>query len=214
MPVLTVLLIALGYRNDAIAAFHLFRINEIYSSADGTIQFVEIRESTGSDFESFWQGQTLMSNLGSTVRTFTFPSNLPSTQTASRSVLIATPGFAAAAGVTPDFVVPAPFLFPGGGTINYAGVDTVTYGPLPTDGTSSIDRNGARATATPTNFAGQSGSLAPAPPPPAPVSQAVPSLADGVLAALAALLALLGWRELRHAAAVRRRKTSSPKRSP
>ena len=105
----------------AAAAFHLFRINEVYSSADGTVQFVELKEATGSDFESFWMGQALTSTQGATLRTFIFPGNLPSTSTASKSVLVATPAFAAAAGISPDFVVPAPFLFPGGGTINYSG---------------------------------------------------------------------------------------------
>jgi hypothetical protein len=71
----------------AAAAFHLFRINEVYSSADGTVQFVELKEATGSDFESFWMGNALTSTQGATVRTFVFPTNLPSTSTASKSVL-------------------------------------------------------------------------------------------------------------------------------
>jgi hypothetical protein len=194
---------------DAQAAFHLFRINEIYSSPDGTIQFVEIKESTGSDFESFWQGQRLRSSQGSTVRDFFFPSNLPSTQTASRSVLIATPGFAAAAGVTPDFVVPAPFLFPAGGTINYAGVDIVTYGPLPTDGVTSIDRNDVLAKATPTNFAGQSGSLVPPAPPPPSAAIGVPALDPRGILFLVILVVFAAWPFTR-AATVRRRTTNFP----
>ena len=159
----------------AAAAFHLFRINEVYSSADGTVQFVELKESTGSDLESFWGGNALTSTQGSTVRTFIFPANLPSTSTASKSVVVATPAFAAAAGITPDFVVPAPFLFPGGGTINYAGVDSGTYAALPTDGVTAIDRNGVRALATPTNFAGQTGVFAPVAPPSVPAT-GIPTL--------------------------------------
>ena len=198
-----------SYGGTANAAFHLFRINELYSSPDGMIQFIEIKESTGSDFESFWLGQRLRSTQGATVRDFTFPANLPSTQTASRSVLIATPAFAVAAGVTPDFVVPAPFLFPGGGTINYANVDIVTYGPLPIDGVTSIDRNDVRALNSPTNFAGQTGSLAPAPPPPAPVATSVPALEPLGVALLALLLALVT-----RGAIDRPRTTSSPTRFP
>jgi len=182
-----------GLVGHADAAFHLFRIQELYSSADGTVQFVELKESSGSDFENFWQGHALTSTQGATIRTFTFPADLPGTQTASRSVLVATPGFAALAGVAPDYTVPAPFLFPGGGTINYAGVDTVTYPALPTDGVTSVDRNGVRASNTPTNFAGQSGALAPpAPPPPTggPASD-VPALGTTGIALTVAFLALL-----------------------
>ncbi len=174
----------------AAAAFHLFRINEVYSSADGTVQFVELKEATGSNFESFWMGNALTSTQGATVRTFVFPTNLPSTSTASKSVLVATPAFAAAAGISPDFVVPAPFLFPGGGTINYAGVDNVTYAGLPTDGVTSIDRNGVRAPATPTNFAGQTGTFASAPPPSTPAI-GVPTLGATGLAFVAVLMALI-----------------------
>lgn len=177
------------------AAFHTFRINEVYSSPDGTIQFVEMREATGSNFEYFWAGQALTSTQGATTRTFTFPSNLASTQTANRSVLIATPGFAALAGVTPDFVVPAPFLFPGGGTLNYAGADSVTYPALPGDGVSSLDRNGTSGPNTPTNFAGQTGTLAPpAPPsPPPPVAAAsIPALGPTALALVVAIVAGFG----------------------
>jgi hypothetical protein len=181
---------------QADAAFHLFRIQELYSSPDGSVQFVELKESSGSDFENFWQGHALTSTQGATIRTFTFPANLPGTQTASRSVLVATPGFAALAGVTPDYTVPAPFLFPGGGTINYAGVDSVTYAALPTDGVTSVDRNGAPALNTPTNFAGEVGALAPLAPPSTPAN-GVPALgAMGLVLAivLVVLIASFAWR--------------------
>ena len=198
--------------STAQASFHLFRIHEIYSSPDGAVQFVEITESTGSNFESFWLGQTLTSTQGATTRTFTFPANLSSTNTANRSVIVATPAFAAAAGITPDFIVPAPFLFPGGGTIDYAGVDSVTYAALPTDGVSSIDQNGVQAANSPTNFAGQTGAIA-APPPPAPApAVAIPALGPLGLAFVAVLLAALG--ALRRATAGRRRTPSSPKPFP
>ena len=59
-----VALAGLSFATPAGAAFHLFRIHEIYSSADGMVQFVELRESAGADFESFWAGQTLTSTQG------------------------------------------------------------------------------------------------------------------------------------------------------
>jgi len=78
------------------ASFHLFRIDQIYSNADGSVQYVVMRESTGSNGENFWAGlQFRTTNAAGVIKTFTVPSNLPSSSTASRSVLLATAGFAA-----------------------------------------------------------------------------------------------------------------------
>src|SRR5215468_7343864 len=38
----------------ASAAFHLFQIEQIFSNADGTVQFVVLHEFTGSNGENFW----------------------------------------------------------------------------------------------------------------------------------------------------------------
>src|SRR2546425_2689000 len=85
------------------AAFHLFRIAEVYSNADGSVQYVVIREATGSNGENFWAGlQIRTTNAAGVIKTFTVPSNLPSSSTASRSVLIATAGFASLGLATPD----------------------------------------------------------------------------------------------------------------
>ena len=200
------------------ASFHTFQIAEVFSSPDGSIQFVELHEAFGSDFEQFLSGHALTSTQGATTRKYTFPNDLPSSSTANKRVLIATPGFAAVAGVTPDYTVPAPFLFPGGGTLDYAGVDQVTYAALPTDGRSSVDRNGVVAVATPTNFAGQTGALAP-PPPPATPAAGVPATTPLTAALLIVLLAALGAATLRQvplrrAADDRRRKPSSPRPFP
>jgi hypothetical protein len=187
-------LAALAWCASAQASFHTFQIDELYSSPDGSVQFVELHEAAGFAGENFLSGHALTSTQGATTRSFVFPSDLPSSDTAGRRVLIATPAFAAAAGVTPDYVMPAPFLFPdGGATINYAGVDAVTYSALPADGRSSIDRTGAVAAATPTNFAGQTGVLAPPPPPPPPPSpQASAVPATTRWAELVLLVALAG----------------------
>jgi serralysin len=139
-------------------SFHLYRINELYSNADGSIQFIELKVG---DFagESFWQGQSISDTQGGTTHTFTFPTNLPSTATNNTSVLIATQGFANLGIATPDFIVPSGFLFTNGGTLDYANVDAITDGLLPTDGTHSNDRNGASQTNSPTDFAGQTGTV-------------------------------------------------------
>ena len=143
------------------AAFHLFRIDQVYSNSNGEIQYVVMRESTGSDFENFWMGQRLeTTNAVGIKKQISFPSNLPSSGTASRSVLIATPGFAALGFVTPDFTIPARFIPTEGGKLDYAsGTDEITLPALPTDGATAIGRTGAPIPGAPKNFAGATGAM-------------------------------------------------------
>ena len=143
----------------AVASFHLFRIEQLYSNADGTVQFVVMREGSGANGEHLWAGNTLTSTGGGTTRSYRFPSNLPSSNTRNRRVLIATVGFATLGLVEPDYIVPNGFLATPAGTLDFAGVDRVTYSSMPTDGTSAIDRNGVAVANLATNFAGQSASV-------------------------------------------------------
>jgi len=156
---------------SANAAFHLFRIDQVYSNADSTIQYVVLRESTGSNGENFWAGHKLeTTSTGGAQQQFTFPTGLPSSATASRRVLVATAGFAALGLVAPDYVVPNGFIPRGGGKVDYAsGTDEVTFTALPSDGATAVNRNGQPVAATPTNFAGATTTLtASAPPPTSP----------------------------------------------
>ena len=144
---------------QAQAAFHLYRIEQLYTNADGTVQFVVLGETTGADGENQWAGRTLRATDAAGQRTYTFPTNLPSARTGFTKVLVATAGFAALGIVAPDYMMPAGFLPIAGGTLNYAGVDQITFGPLPTDGANSLSRGGAAIPNVATNFAGQSGSV-------------------------------------------------------
>ncbi len=156
------------------AAFHLWRIDQVYSNADGSVQYVVMHESSGSDFESFWRGNFLQTtSAAGTVQRFQFQSDLPSTNTASRMVLIATSGFAALNLVTPDYTVPNGFIPTGGGTLDYAsGTDRIALPVLPSDGVTAIDRNGHDVAAVPANFAGAAAALNMPP----PVGGAAPDL--------------------------------------
>ncbi|MEP7328766.1 MAG: hypothetical protein ABI777_06105 [Betaproteobacteria bacterium] len=130
----------------ALATFHTFRIDQVYSNADGTIQFVLLHESSGLNGQNLWVGQSLSATHAGRTKTVTFPSNLPSSATANRYVLVATQGYldASNAGiggfgaVFPDYVLPNQFLPTDGGTINFAGVDSITYTSLPTDGDQAL----------------------------------------------------------------------------
>ena len=142
------------------AAFHLYKLEQLYTNADGSVQFVVL--TTSSNGENLWNGQSLRATpVGGSQRTFFFDHDLPSRSTANRKVLVATPGFAALGIVTPDFVMPANFLPIGAGTVNYAGVNQITYSSLPTDGTNALFSTGAVGPNVATNFFGATGSVVP-----------------------------------------------------
>ena len=63
-------------------SFHLWDIDEVFSSPDGTIQFIELKNA--SNFEAFLSGKSFTT----TANTFTFPSNLPSQFTANTTFLL------------------------------------------------------------------------------------------------------------------------------
>jgi hypothetical protein len=156
LAVLATLLFTAGAL-PARAAFHTFKIDQVYSNSDGTVQYVVMRESTGTTGEYFWAGNTLEStNAAGVKKQFRFPVNLPvSPSTASRSVLIATAAVAAL-GITPDYTIPDRFVPTDGGKLEYAPPTTgeeITLPALPTDGATAIDRNGTHVTPAPKNFA-------------------------------------------------------------
>ena len=142
------------------AACHLFMIDQVYSNGDGTVQYVVMRETTGSNGENFWAGSSLQTTGAAGAKQFPFPSDLPSSATASRSVLIGTTGFAALGVVAPDYTMPNGFIPTGGGTLRYTcRPDQIPLPALPTDGATAIDREGAHVAATPKNFAGATATL-------------------------------------------------------
>jgi hypothetical protein len=143
------------------AAFHLYRFDQIYSNSDGSVQYIVIRESGGTNNEIQMNGKLLVTTNKAGVRKqFSFPANLPNIPTANRSVLIATPGFAALGIVTPDYEIPARFIPTDGGTLDYQnGTDNITLAALPTDGAMSVDRNGEPMVGNPRNFANETGTM-------------------------------------------------------
>ncbi len=148
--------VLIGISGQAQAAFHLWKINEVYSNASGTIQFVEF--ATQSANEQFINGHSVTSTNGPSTNTFTFTSNLQGT-TANKKFLIATSGFQALGVVVPDFVIPDGFLFTQDGSVNFANVDILSYSSLPTGGVLSLNRDMSTGINSPTNFAGNTGSI-------------------------------------------------------
>jgi len=139
-----------------------FSIDQVYSNADGNVQFVVVVDSGRNDCdagENLWAGLTLASTGPGPQRTFVFPANLPTCKTSGRHILIATEGFAALGLVAPDYVISNRFLQMPSGTLAFANVSGLTYTALPNDGVTAIDGAGKPIPNVATNLAGASASV-------------------------------------------------------
>ena len=141
------------------AGGHTWRISEVFSNADGSIQYVEAGEAFGGDGEVNTNGRMITS----TANSFTITANV-SPPTGFRKLLFATPGFAALEGApTPDYIIPAgsvPFFSVAGDTVRYVPYDTTfsfSAEALPIDGVHSLNRDGSVGCNTPENYAGEVG---------------------------------------------------------
>lgn len=163
-----VALLALSlFNSSALAGSHLWRFNEIFSNADGTIQFVELKESMGANNETFIGNKDITS--AATGHSFIFPSNLPcSNCTANKHLLLATQSFADLPGApTPDFIIPEgilPLFATDSDTLTYwtYTLATWSYEGVPTDGINSLNHGESSDTIavnSPTNFNDESGSV-------------------------------------------------------
>src|SRR5688572_19104284 len=105
----TGMLLTVSSRSEA--AFHAWEIKEVYSNADGRVQFIELFTAIGS--QTVLANHTITATSDGVTRTFQFPSNIVG-NTANQHLLIATPGFASIPGApVPDFILPCgPFFDP------------------------------------------------------------------------------------------------------
>jgi hypothetical protein len=152
-----------GASGPLLAASHLWVINELYSNADGTIQFIEMYNCC-ADNETGLNGRYVISHA--TNHQYDFTQNLPPNSTTDKYILLATQGFADLPGApTPDHVIIDGFFDIAADNVQwwtYTFPDSklvFTAGQMPTDGLHSLNQNGSGggvvAIATPTNFAGQ-----------------------------------------------------------
>jgi hypothetical protein len=144
----------------ASAKSHLWKFTEVFSNADGSVQFIEMFV-----FDPAGTAETQLKNfpLSSNANVFVFPNNLPNENTFQRWILIATPAFAALPGVpVPDYIIPASFFDPAGDELRYRtmlDILPLAPGALPVDGIHSLMRDGTTEINSPTNFAGVEGSI-------------------------------------------------------
>jgi len=156
--------VVLGGIAPALCGVHLWRVKEAFSNADGSIQFIEIATCCGSTGEIFTSGQA----VSSTSHSFPIPAN-QSGSTLNKHLLLATDSFRMLPGApTPDYIIDPHFFATTGDTISFSVYDTMVFGAgvLPTDGTRSLNKDPNDATDTtvsavnsPTNYAGQTGSV-------------------------------------------------------
>jgi hypothetical protein len=170
---LQVFLVILSLSGNAQASFHLWQITQLYSNADGTVQYIELQALASG--QQFLTGHGVTSTQGSSTHTYTFTQPLPGDTavttggggyygggmvTSYMTLLIGTQGFAALNVVTPDYIVPNGFLFSTNGTVTWGeGADAFSYASLPTDGRFALNRDGSMTTNAPMNFNGQMGTI-------------------------------------------------------
>ena len=166
---------SLAGAGTARAASHQWRFHELFSNADGTIQFIEMQECCGFTQEINLQSKWILARHAN--HQYNFRSNLVG-NTANKHLLLATSGFAAIVGApTPDIIIPSGFLPTGGDTLDYwlyGDTTTRVYGPLPLDGVTALQvggpgPDGIPGTAddvpnttdvnSPTNYAGATGTI-------------------------------------------------------
>lgn len=148
------LFLLMGFAASVQASFHLWAINEIYSNTDGSVQFIELRALAGS--QQFLAGHRI---TGAPGKSFTFPTDLPG-DSANKTFLIGTQGFAALNIVAPDYTVANGFLATGSGTVDFGpGVDILSYSSLASTNGMSLNAMLDPAVNSPKNFAGVTGSV-------------------------------------------------------
>jgi hypothetical protein len=150
------------------ATFHLWQIDEVYSNASGTVQFVELTTTAGG--QNFLTEASPGFSESAFGHSFNFPADLVG-NTANQHFLIATPGYIALSGVPPaDFSFGInDFFSTTADTLNYANVNSLTFtaGQLPIDGVMSLNRifnpptptTFTTAVNSPADFAGTTGSI-------------------------------------------------------
>ena len=142
-----------------ISAQSTFQITQLFSNIDGSLQFVELTETAGMNGQHRFAGLTLTSTHNGVVKQYTFPHDLPTDQTAHLSIVVAASDYLKLpvgninsnynCCYSPDFAtLPIRFLATDGGTVDFAGIDRVTYAGLPVGGRSAIGRGGNIQAAT------------------------------------------------------------------
>ncbi len=163
VPLAALLLLALA--GSAHANSHLWRFNEFYSSPDRSIQFIEMLEFAGSYNEVNIANHWFATNTYNLDHLDLLGSNLEF-GTANKKFLVGTESYAALPGVpAPDYVLPDGFMDPNGDTVHWWTYQTFSFGSVPIDGVNSLNLNFFEpgdvsiGQNSPTNYAGETGTV-------------------------------------------------------
>src|SRR5687767_14100779 len=86
-----------------------WQMTELYSSQDGRVQFLELAALASGQERVAGLTLVIATTRGATLRTFTFPTDLPA-DSRDRRMLVGTSSFAALGFLRPDYVVPDNFF--------------------------------------------------------------------------------------------------------
>lgn len=149
----------------AFAGIHTWDVREVFSNADGSVQFIELYEANGTANETGVGNGTLSAGPGGS-NSFMFGQGAVAAPTTNKSYLIATQAFADLDGApVPDVIIPianVPFFDPAGDEVCFGGFDCLAFGAVPTDGVTSLSDVGGVPTPgpnSPTNYAGDTASV-------------------------------------------------------
>jgi hypothetical protein len=181
------------------AGIHTWDVVEVFSNADGTIQYVELLDRGSTN--PLLGGETGVgsSSISSSLTSFSWTGSV-SAPTNTRSFLIATADFAALPGApTPDVIIPpanVPFFDVAGDTVTFATVDPLAFGAVPTNGIDSLTEPSPGGSLvvgvnSPRNFAGATASVNAAP--------MVPSWSGPMILVTSMLMLSVGWLAQRRA---------------
>jgi hypothetical protein len=116
----------------------LWGLAEVFSNADGSVQFMVLQSAKEDGVTGTLAGQTLVASDGSTEHSYTIAADLHEQDLYTRHVLVSTQGFAGLNLVKPDVIVPNGFVFLRNRTLRLASAEwcggPVHYDAIPTDG--------------------------------------------------------------------------------
>lgn len=141
---------------SAVADFDQWQINELFSNAEGTVQYIELQTDASS--QGSLSGLTLVASdaSGQQQNTLEISSNLTG-DTLGKNLLFATETFVQSTGLSADFEIEDGFLFTEGGSLNFAnGTSVISYeaSQLAKNGVQSLSGALLPQSSDPTNFSG------------------------------------------------------------
>jgi hypothetical protein len=129
------------------AAFHRWQVKEVFTTADGSVQFIELYNDFSN--EQFVSGHTVRAVSDGVTKNLNLATSLSTSfSTVGKHFLVATSGFGdLPGGRTPDYVIPSNFINPSAAsiTVSFVGVDSITFAGslLPKNGIDSLTDLGA-----------------------------------------------------------------------